>query len=179
MAVLTLVANWVLAFYANQQFRETRRIGERQLRAYITLVNGAVLINNPNEGAVLVWVNLKNSGVTPGYNVRLWINCSILAAASHPFDKAGDFGVSAVVGPGGKFEQNAILPLSDDNLTAILHGTRAFFVWGRVEYTDIFNKPHFFSYKTRMNGPVRVTLLDDERADGWALFPVKDGFDAD
>jgi hypothetical protein len=154
------------------------KTAERQLRAYIAFDFGAVLLNSPRPGTVTAWLRFKNFGVTPAYKLKGWNLFHRRAANEIPFDQNGEFENEAIIGPGGTSNLYSTLAISAEELQTVIDRTTNFFVWGRVEYIDIFDKTRHFIFKCVMTGPVETIVVDGVRAEGWGVRPIPSGFEA-
>jgi hypothetical protein len=67
------------------------------------------------------------------------------------------------------------IPLIGDELAEIRAGTKAFFVWGGADYTDIFGERRFFIFKMKMSGHEH---LSREGRPVWPLKPHPLGYEA-
>ena len=183
---LTLAASVVAAFAAGaaavaawRTVRTMQETGERQLRAYITIEDGAIFLNSPAAGNVAVFIRFKNGGATPCYKVRSWHLFSRRATQNLPFNETSAFESEGVHGPNSFFSQTSNMPITADELQAVREARESFFVWGRVEYLGAFGERRYFSFKTTMNGTVEAVKVGGDRGQGWGLKPIANGFDAD
>jgi hypothetical protein len=151
---------------------------ERQLRAYISIEDGAVVMNSPALGHVTAFIRFKNGGATPGYKVRAWQRFSRRPTQEDPFHEAHPFESEGVHGSGDIFSLSTTLAITPEQLQAVREGSVSFFVWGRVEYLDAFDDPHYFTFKTVMSGPPETVSVGGTRGQGWGLKPIANGFDA-
>jgi hypothetical protein len=122
----------------------------RQLRAYLTVVVGAAIYQDREDGKVFEGKPLLvNNGFTTARNIRHWTKAAIL-----PFTLPDDFVLPAVeevfVGQGiiGA-HQNASMSIRldeqvpDGEVADIKFGKgKALYVWGIVRYEDVFDKTH-------------------------------------
>jgi hypothetical protein len=151
------------------------RTAERQLRAYVGLVLGHVLINEPEAGKIQAWIRFKNHGLTPAYKVRVWFTFSRMPTDSDPFSGVGIADNEAVLPPGGVATVTATLPNPPGAMESVKNGTYSFYIWGRVEYVDAFDSPRYVNFRGIMSGPPGTVLIDDAKLPGWGFQPTKEG----
>lgn len=144
---LTLAGGTIGLWFATRRLvRGAENTAERQLRAYI-FVSDSSRLGGPSPAPEFRIV-VKNFGQTPARNGTYWVSSKIdkynsTAGFDRPKDagtgrfKSGPFHVSTVTGinvePGK-------LRLEGDRLTDFREGKIAFFVFGELNYTDVFDK---------------------------------------
>jgi hypothetical protein len=153
--------------------------GERQLRAYVSLVGGAMAhATVDNVPGYLVQVELKNSGATPGYDFTTWLMPpEIRDLADLPFgpprpepDRPG----KSVIAPTTSAWINSYYQWKPGELDAVRRREKGVFVWGGANYKDAFGVPRKFIF--------RILIYGAENAGNgtaWALAPHRLGYDAD
>jgi hypothetical protein len=130
------------------------RHAERQLRAYVTIVGGGMTLVNLVEGGMGLLINLelKNSGQTPGYNFTTWIKePKLLDKDDLPFGPATPFSErtgTSIIGPGASVHINWTMPIDAAGVAAIGNGSKKVFVWGGADFIDAFKKPRFFIFRS-------------------------------
>ena len=117
------------------------KTARRQLRAYISVVNGDIELVNGGNG-IRAQVKIKNFGQTPAYGASAWAVVRVLEADATGFSmKKGEKpAVHSVMGPSAETVVARLAAVSTDDLAAIYDGTKRIFVWGRVEYIDAFDR---------------------------------------
>lgn len=152
------------------------RHAERQLRAYVSIFGGSITLTHFNDMGQAFYIDLKlrNSGQTPGYNYATWIEAKIEEPASSPFPTTIDpmeGRASSIIGPQTDSTLSRAIPVSAEELQAIRAGTKQIFIWGRADFKDAFDRPRYFTFRSK-NG--------HEVAPGgtWTVGPHKDGYDA-
>jgi len=149
------IATILLWETGEQQLTLARESSERQLRAYVTLKDAichALVVGKK----VTVHLPMKNSGQTPAYAVRIWVNVEILKISSDP-DLAGpshkdeDEESAGVVSSGLELHTPASSddPLSQEDFDAIERGEKAVYVHGRIDYIDVFKRACFTDFRLR------------------------------
>ncbi len=146
--VATLLLWWVtLRLVVN-----TQKASRRQFRAYVfaCLAEGEKLFLDENEclSAPLI---IKNYGQTPAYNLK----CSnFIGTFPLPLSETLDppnfiNGSVGTLPPNQIFRVYPTLPskLSDTDLKAIANGVGGVFIWGYLEYFDIFKVKHNVSFR--------------------------------
>lgn len=166
----------VLALATRELVEDAAQNAEKQLRAYVAIQGGSVVQANVDGGpGYRVLVEFKNSGQTPGYKFTTWMR----PAEIRPIDTV-PFGLplpkeerngSSIIGPGAGANQIRFGVWSPAEIDEIRKGTKAIFIWGGADYTDIFGHDRHFIYRIAISG------LEDSGG-GWALKPHKLGYDA-
>jgi len=140
-----------------------RRTAQRQLRAYVCpdtadLVSGTA-INPPvpaqaNDPAVVLMC--KNTGQTPAYKVRVYAQLAVIEPKNE----------STLIAPQLREGQYSTLgtnvtsrntPRLDHTLTVqettdIRAGAKAIYLYGRIEYLDVFKHKHFTTFRLMYSG---------------------------
>jgi len=160
------------------QWRETRNVTKKQLRAYLGATPQDVRFIGKNH--LQTYVEVANTGNTPARNVRQWINIEIRDPTDNknfPRPKPG-YGKRPIV-PGAKWSIGLELIVTDEQLQELSAGKKVLFVWGRAEYADIFGANQWLDFRYRNIGIVFAMNDKGERTSlGWALFAEEEGNDA-
>jgi hypothetical protein len=99
---------------------------------------------------------IKNSGGTPAYDIVHWSEMDVVEAkfengliAPEPIAVAPKI----FLGPGGWSTKNKWLErvLTEKEMQEIRVGTRAVYVWGRIDYVDAFKKKHTTTYRLKFS----------------------------
>jgi hypothetical protein len=147
-----------------------RRTGKRQLRAYISDVDGKAVLSSMG---IEIKIRFRNAGQTPAYDVEIRCDPPIIARHdARPFDREPQFApVKTIIAPNSKFDIRRTLTLADDAglIPAVQNSERAIFVWGRVDYVDAFAEKRHFLFRCIALGP----------GSSWRLQPHPDGYEAD
>ena len=136
---------------------------KRQLRAYILPFKMGIEITKENK--VDATIIIKNFGQTPAHNFRHWacINIRNLVVREFAIVDPTDLppwpagitpsitvaqGDTSTIFPVFFCEKNTVnlRPLTSDELAAINAGTKAIFLYGKIEYDDIFGDHHHTAY---------------------------------
>jgi hypothetical protein len=149
----------LLWFTTRRLVKSSEKTAERQLRAYV-FQEGVSLFDGTNLDSPQInrtdWpgfsMSIKNFGQTPAYDVIHWARIEILDSNREdtlipPNPKRGTHAMS--LAPNASFTKSAWFdrPLSDKEKQAIVAGSQAIFVYGRIDYVDAFRKPHFTTYR--------------------------------
>lgn len=181
---LLFVTLW-LTHQANKSAREavgvTQDIGQRQLRAYIGVVSGELLIRGaPPNQIVHFHVALKNTGQTPAYGFTTWIKGPVIDVTdAYPYTEPRPMSErtgSSIVAPGGDIHINQPGPLSNADIFAVDSGEKRIFIWGGCDFTDAFGKPRYFRFKCTNGG--RSANAAGQPDNLWSIQPHKDGYEA-
>lgn len=147
----------------------TQDVGERQLRAYMSVKGAHATIRTNNVRAVVI---AKNTGQTPALNVRTW---TVLVLEPPPFNEdwlkdpiTGRMYVSDV---GADAEQTLHVThpadIADTVVPAIKAGRLGCWVYGFIWYEDFYGQPR----ETRF----RFVLELDEREGAYMFKPAEAG----
>jgi hypothetical protein len=153
--------------------------GERQLRAYVSLVGGVMAhATVDNAAGYLVQIELKNGGATPGYAFTTWIMPpEVRDLAEIPYgpprpesDRTG----SSIVAPATSAWINGYYRWKPGELDAVRNRQRGIFIWGGANYTDAFGVPRKFIFRIMISGPESAL-----NGTAWGLTPHRLGYEAD
>jgi hypothetical protein len=159
--------------------RHSRETAERQLRAYLTIEGGGVLLLNGNT--ISANVKFRNTGQTPAYDVMTWAGVFV-AARNSPFPVApsvenrGD--AKSITGPGQDVNINRRTPITPAELDAVRATTMAIFFGSRIDYVDAFKEKRHFVFKEQIVGPDIPLPVGSATFPGWELQPDPSGYDA-
>ena len=159
MAVASLVATAVATFLLLWTLWETRETSRRELRAYLFIKgNGIGLVTKgPNRGKVVSFIEINNSGSTPAHRVRHWsaINYGPLGedqqmVAPKPLEAMSE----STIPPNGENTADRVLleKLTPAQRDQIHRGETAIFVFGAIEYQDVFDRWHRTDYRLFYSG---------------------------
>jgi hypothetical protein len=172
IAVLQLFAFVAQAWWLRQTVAIMKDTAQRQLRAYVSDVEGEAAFSG--DGTFInVDIVFRNSGQTPAYDVEIRCDPPVLGRTdARPFDQASRFApVQTIIAPDSKFVIRRILSIDNDAnaIQQIQNSERAIFIWGSVNYRDAFAKRRHFVFRCIALGP----------GPSWRLVPHPDGYEAD
>lgn len=137
-----------IAIVALCQLQTSRDTEMRQLRAYITANGGgATLSLNPKtkKPAMHAALRLRNSGSTPAYHLTVKIAAVIDKKDAIPFTELGpiydEYGHS-IIGPNTDYEIGTWAEYDPNDYPLLESGEKKTFIWGRIDYEDIFGGTH-------------------------------------
>jgi hypothetical protein len=175
---------WLLAFATFGLWYATWRLvtgadqtAQRQLRAYVSLVGGGIAhANVDNQQGYLVQIELKNSGITPGYDFTTWIvppevrdlNELPFGPPSPESERTG----KSIIAPNTSAWINVYYVWKPGELEAVRKREKGVFVWGGANYKDAFGFPRTFLFRLLIFG-------FENSGNGWALTPHRLGYEAD
>lgn len=159
----TLLAGGLGTLFLLGSLIQAWRTSRAELRAYVnaeiaTLTSG--LAPTPNWpqplGLPACFLLIKNSGQTPAYKVRHWADirfCRVRDQACLTYPPIEDKH-ALTIPPGGSITKRLVLqsPLSPDQIAALHRGYATIFIFGRVEYRDVFGKRRFSEYRLQHGG---------------------------
>ena len=177
--VILAVATIFLWKATRDLVRDAQDKGERQLRAYVSLVGGGfVHANVDNVPGYLVQIELRNAGTTPGYDFTTWIMPPEIRDLSDiPFGLARpepDRTGKSIIAPATSAWINGYYQWKPGELDAVRKREKGVFIWGGADYRDAFGVPRRFLF--------RILISGNENAGngtGWALSPHRLGYEAD
>jgi hypothetical protein len=142
----------------------TVRNGRRQLRAYI-LPHGATIIDgmmlDPPQPARAnipgIVLSFKNSGQTPAYKIASWMKIELEERINEGRMNAPKLEqrFTTNLGPGGEMPkvlwfERALVPAE---IADVVSGAKAIYVYGRIEYNDIFKYRRYATFRLGYSGP--------------------------
>jgi hypothetical protein len=137
---------------AERAVEVTAKTAERQLRAYVTLYSGA--IRWENNQTFSYHIAIKNTGQTPALNLTHQSNCGYGPVENFRTDEIARRAITLGAGNTTTLRQSADHSLGDANWTGIRNGTIPLYVWGRIEYRDIFWQGRHLQYRMELlTGP--------------------------
>jgi hypothetical protein len=142
---------------------EMRWSSQRQLRAYLFLDGASLmdgrLLSSPKEelfNVPLCSMQFKNFGQTPAYRVIAWAKIGIAEVGNDAELSVPKLSYvrPSNVGSNGGFTKDISLgrPLTPEEIDDICNKRKAIYLYGRVEYTDAFNKKRFSNFKVGYAG---------------------------
>jgi len=160
-----------------------RKHSRHSLRAYVfvdTIVAGdqgrAALGTSDNKVSAIFsygypaafWI-IKNTGQTPAYRVLHWghvvvMNVSDESTLTAMIPRKLEHVSMSTIPTNGTLTKAVYVPerLTPEEITGLLRGTKAIYVFGRIEYVDAFRRQRFTSYRLRYTGqyppPLEMTL---------------------
>jgi hypothetical protein len=165
---------------STKQIAISRDTEQRQLRAYISVANGHIELTRGQNGGgkIIAFVEIKNSGQTPAYEVKSWFKPpQILDGTALPFDSPTpikDRETSNIIGSQVSNNITYAMQITKDELTALDGGTKKVFFWGGADYKDVFRKEDRFLYFRMISG----NEGSGPGWSGWFLSPHRLGSDA-
>jgi hypothetical protein len=155
LAILTLTlaaGTFGLWFSTRRLVRSTEKTAERQLRAYVFVDGGSIILNQ--LGFWNIQIAFKNFGQTPAYRHSTWIGGEVLPFGHTSFPQPTPLPQrkgESIVGPTARFDiKTDPIKLVGEEYKEITGGTKAFFVWGGCDYTDAFGVRRFFIFRMRI-----------------------------
>lgn len=121
-------------------------------------------IFNNTKGPITI-LEIKNSGKTTAYNVRHGADIVVRGYPLHSilkiFTKGGIKSVSPLSPEGNAFKKIAMKKtLTPKQITSLIKGTKAIYVYGIITYEDIFGKQHITKYRFMQNGKTTTVGQD-------------------
>ncbi len=165
--------------------RNAKDTARRQLRAYISLTGGDIVVSEEKK-EFRVALKFINCGQTPAYSVSSSFEAEIrelqnvnLPELGQVFPSAkpiGERDSNTIAGPGIHINTAEVKGFINDQLEHVRSRTSAIFVWGEINYIDIFDQPHWLKFRYVNGGKAHDKLKTQF---GWHLQPCKEGNDAD
>lgn len=155
--------------------RTADNTARRELRAYIGIEWAR--ISSPNWGNSFVGeVQIKNTGQTPALRVIHFITSQVFPPGAPtnlrmPAQKRGQIPIA----PGMAFTLNTPIVIGFNDIGVIDKRQREIFVWGRVQYFDIFGAPQYIEFRFRNGEPIRAHNGTTMQTVGWILDAEDEG----
>jgi len=141
------------------------RNGRRELRAYVLPESAGILdgstVNPPQPQRIdfpFAAMLIKNGGRTPAYGVLSWWQIAVIPVKdeqnSLPVIPPMREAYSNTLGGGGTFHKTLWMdrPLTQQEITDIQIGVRAIYIYGRIEYRDVFKKKRYTNFRLHYSG---------------------------
>lgn len=151
---LLVIATGGLVYYA-------RDTAIRQLRAYV-FINSAIITDMDDPDGVRVTIEIKNSGLTPAYEVKSVATMRIFdfpvrAFPSSPPVEKGRTKVDLPTG-GTLGSQMSYRVITPDEKAKIRNGAQAIYLWGEVRYKDAFKIGRVSKFRYMSGGDLGVCI---------------------
>jgi len=153
--LLTLLALSVAAVAAMRALRIARDTARRQLRAYVFPVYAHirdVRASRPN-----FVIDIKNFGQTPAYGLRMK---TALQSGSYPLDRELVPDVQSSIATAQLAPQAALFDdialnhsLSANEISTLAEGSAAIYLFGEIEYFDIYKARRWTTFRMLLGGP--------------------------
>lgn len=163
-------------------FLDARAKGRKELRAYVGIKDQGIRFLA--IGRFQAFITVDNSGRTPAHELRISLHVGI----GNDDAPDGGFMESAPVGrmPLGpnaeRFVRQVLWDLQQEDVgrIAVVGHDRCAFVWGRIDYRDIFGARHQLRYRFITREVIQEVSVDEQgrqraRTVGWALQPTEEG----
>jgi hypothetical protein len=136
--------------------REAKATSRRQLRAYVFLDPAKEFTfarKMSTAAAVEVEIHVKNLGATPAHEVIgfAWVHLDVWPLPqtfqfTGPI--VGEPSKKSVIPPGAAthYHTGAARPLTAEEMAAVERGDLSIYIYGRIEYKDAFNRPHWTNF---------------------------------
>lgn len=159
MAVASLVATAIATFLLLWTLWETRETSRRELRAYLYVDGGGIFIGRRvhNKGKVIAVSRVINSGSTPAHAAIHWMDIgfgdeTVEDEMSAP-SNLQNLSYTTVPANGG-ISLDRVLPdkLTREQIEQIKTGKSAIYVYGAIEYIDVFDRKRRTDYRLFYSG---------------------------
>jgi hypothetical protein len=160
LILVGIIGIWV----AIRTLNHMRESSEQQLRAYVLMESASVVIGslaNPPQpdkaDTPFAGMLIKNFGQTPAYKVVSWAQITVIPVANEntmPVVPPIPEQFTTTLGPGATFNKGVWFDRSftPNEITDIVAGTRAIYLYGRIGYLDAFKKRRFANFRLRYTG---------------------------
>jgi len=99
---------------------------------------------------------LKNFGQTPGYKTVSWIQVAVIEPINeHKLVVPEIADKSSLTRPSNGTSTKTLYysrPLTTTEISDVLKGIRSIYVYGRVEYRDVYGKKHYSNFRLSYTG---------------------------
>jgi hypothetical protein len=177
--VVLAFATVLLAGVALWQRFDLDRNSKKQLRAYLSATPQDIKFLG--DDWIQAYVEIENTGSTPALEVQNWTDWNIRVPDDNrnfPLPTMPGHGKRPIA-PRAKWNLGFERKLTKEELAALQIKMTRIFVWGRVEYRDIFGKRQWLTFRFQNIGTVYATDDKGQRVQlGWSLYAEPDGNDA-
>jgi|CXWL01.1.fsa_nt_gi hypothetical protein len=142
----------------------------KELRAYMGVATNRILKGQGATEPNCVELVIQNFGKTMAKDTKIWINATITAEAITNFP-LGDIKSKTVVMPNESLGFQHDIELAKNTPGRI-------YLWGRIEYEDVFKKPHWTAFRFMDDKTAWLTSMTGETP-GWTTKTCDEGNDAD
>jgi hypothetical protein len=135
----------------------TREMGQRELRAYVTVTDVQLLAFTVGE-RIRVKVVFKNTGATPAYECTLVTRIRIARfpapETSFDYPTLAHNPAKVLIGPDAPFSQQSSPPhaLTQFEHDEVSSGRCALYFWGRLNYRDAFEADRWTTFRSMTGG---------------------------
>jgi hypothetical protein len=157
LLALTMIATGVAACYTKKQWETAADAEKRTLRAYVIVPSGSdakgnntIRIENAQPGQpIIAWVTMQNQGQTPAYKLRQGIVVKVLPfplpnGFSYPIDTM--YNLSLIGIHDQVFGSKHVAVFSEYEKLSLATQVSAIYIYGTINYVDIFGDTHFTNY---------------------------------
>lgn len=150
-ALLAILSLFILHRQTGVMSRQTDIMTE-QLRLDQRAWVGPVEVATPDKPTELYGVWLANSGKTPALKVITKVSQQLIPASAtftpayHPTKEPGS---ASVLHPGMRIRADSVARLVDflpQERQQVSRGSHRFYLYGRIEYWDVFERPHWTTF---------------------------------
>ena len=189
---VSAVATVIIAIFTLTLWRATDRLwgagerqlthlkdsAERQLGAYVGVSEGKI-ISHDMGNTFVAEISIKNSGQTPAYKVTHSISTELrdrLQRPKEPFAESPKLPQEWVLMPGFSWMLVKNIAVGGPSGAGAISKQKDIFVWGRVDYEDVFDKPQWLSFRfVTSERAIRQHDGTVMRTIGWELDPCGEG----
>lgn len=162
---------FILAGFTIALFLDGREKGRKELRAYLGIQEHRVQIVGTTPQ---VYLRIQNTGETPAKDVRIAIDFErrhISSSDDFPAPKYSEG--RRPLAPEAIWEARRVMPEIKQH-THSINRTHRIFVWGLIEYWDIYEKePRYVRFRFRSD----ELMMEGIAITGWTLATTEDGND--
>ena len=149
------IFTFALAFYTARLWSDAKKSAERQLRAYLMLPK---ITSEESISAIeiKVIVPMQNFGQTPAHQCTFWADFTVdVIPLGVPLIQgpSADIGSVGVIPPTGTFSAHLSFPRFDEIKVV---GNTTLYIFGRIEYIDVFDKSHWTEFRFYKQTPWNV-----------------------
>ena len=161
LTFVTALASGGLWYLTGRTLKHSRETSERQLRAYIGVINMDVTVY-PLEGAEFAFIariEMKNFGQTPANDMSIWAEAVIAGPDAKPFDMTREPKRPAggsIAFPTASLNVDKGWAISSADKEALFKREKFVFLWGSVRYTDLFGTDRYFRYRMQSTGQIAI-----------------------
>jgi hypothetical protein len=155
-----VIGNFMLVIINLRQVKITRDASARQLRAYVSIHRGVLLVRSERDFEIKIVI--RNGGQTPAYRVIHQAHADLREYPLKSYDEKVNLvfpDKESILGPNDEKMTLTIpmkIEMNDKDRSNIAEGRMAFYVRGEIQYRDIDGKACFFKYHRVLQGPFKA-----------------------
>jgi len=176
--IAIILLTFFIALFTGGLLLEEKDRSRKELRAYLGMGGGEVFMlpNNILRGVV----EIKNFGETPAHNVMVAIAGELRTPGDkRPFNDPDFIPHKQPIAPTMSWTfGHEFLEMTDQDLNDVLADKKLVYIWGHVNYQDIYNETQTLRFRLRNVVKLIVTTEAGTAIKKWKFYPEDEGNEA-